>query len=127
MKESFQNWQNESTATNHTVNIPLNQIYDCTNKCSPNNICYKTGEQCFSDIDCNGCENLNIANSISLPPAQPFKGVDIWTNQFRQDYAVYNAKYKVPDDFSGLIHYPERLTLSGEFENIGPIESNEFI
>jgi hypothetical protein len=44
-----------SSATNHTVNLPLTTTTSCSNTCGPNNRCSLTGEQCSADIDCFGC------------------------------------------------------------------------
>ena len=44
-----------SSATNHSVDLPLTTIKSCQNMCGPNNRCSLTGEQCSSDIDCFGC------------------------------------------------------------------------
>ena len=52
-KESFNN-QNDSTS--HTVNLPLTTTYSCKNFCGPTARCSITGQQCFADIDCPGCE-----------------------------------------------------------------------
>ena len=42
--------------TTHTVNLPLNTTYSCKNFCGPMARCAITGEQCFADIDCPGCQ-----------------------------------------------------------------------
>ena len=48
----------ESTTgeTSHTVNLPLTTTYSCTNYCGPTAKCAVTGEQCFTDVDCKGCQ-----------------------------------------------------------------------
>ena len=43
-------------ATSHTVNLPLTTTYSCTNFCGPTARCAITGQQCFTDIDCPGCQ-----------------------------------------------------------------------
>jgi hypothetical protein len=54
---------NESSLTNHTVDLPLTTTVSCKNFCGPTARCAITGEQCFADIDCPGCQpqlpNLN--------------------------------------------------------------------
>lgn len=52
--ECFTNQENSSTS--HTVNLPLNTSYTCQNFCGPNARCAITGQQCFTDIDCPGCQ-----------------------------------------------------------------------
>ena len=54
--ECFQNQMPESSNTSHTVNMPLNTTYSCKNFCGPTSRCSITGQQCFADIDCPGCQ-----------------------------------------------------------------------
>ena len=42
--------------TSHTVDLPLTTSYSCQNFCGPNSRCAITGQQCFTDIDCPGCQ-----------------------------------------------------------------------
>lgn len=46
----------ENSNTSHTVNLPLNTKHSCKNFCGPNARCSITGQQCFTDIDCPGCQ-----------------------------------------------------------------------
>jgi len=46
----------ESSKTSHTVDLPLNTTYSCSNFCGPTSRCAVTGQQCFTDIDCPGCQ-----------------------------------------------------------------------
>jgi hypothetical protein len=43
-------------STSHTVNLPLTTRYSCQNFCGPTARCAITGQQCFADIDCPGCQ-----------------------------------------------------------------------
>lgn len=45
-----------SDKTTHTVDLPLNTTYSCNNFCGPTARCAITGQQCFNDIDCPGCQ-----------------------------------------------------------------------
>ena len=66
IKESFEQMYNSninktssektSEATSHTVDLPLTTTYSCTNFCGPTSRCAITGQQCFTDIDCPGCQ-----------------------------------------------------------------------
>jgi len=47
---------NKNDKTSHTVNLPLTTSYSCQNFCGPNSRCAITGQQCFTDIDCPGCQ-----------------------------------------------------------------------
>lgn len=42
--------------SSHTVNLPLNSTYSCKNFCGPTSRCAITGQQCFTDVDCPGCQ-----------------------------------------------------------------------
>jgi hypothetical protein len=56
--------------TSHTVNLPLNTTYSCKNFCGPTARCAITGQQCFTDIDCPGCQPYSpplTANSRCIP------------------------------------------------------------
>lgn len=61
----------ESIKTSHTVNLPLTTTYTCNNFCGPNSRCALTGQQCFTDIDCPGCQPysppLSKTSTNSIP------------------------------------------------------------
>lgn len=42
--------------SSHTVDMPLTTTSSCSNFCGPTSRCAKTGQQCFTDIDCPGCQ-----------------------------------------------------------------------
>jgi hypothetical protein len=46
----------ESSKTSHTVDLPLTNTISCQNFCGPTARCAITGQQCFTDIDCPGCQ-----------------------------------------------------------------------
>lgn len=46
----------ECFSTSHTVDLPLTTKYSCNNFCGPTARCAITGQQCFTDIDCPGCQ-----------------------------------------------------------------------
>ena len=50
------NSQQTSEQTSHTVDLPLTTTYSCNNFCGPTSRCAITGQQCFTDIDCPGCQ-----------------------------------------------------------------------
>jgi hypothetical protein len=43
-------------AVSHSVDLPLTTSYSCKNFCGPTGRCAITGQQCFADIDCPGCQ-----------------------------------------------------------------------
>lgn len=55
----------ENSDTSHTVDLPLNTTQSCKNFCGPTARCSITGQQCFTDKDCPGCQNMNNSNSNS--------------------------------------------------------------
>lgn len=54
--ECFTTNENISDKTTHTVDLPLTTRYSCKNFCGPASRCSITGQQCFTDIDCTGCQ-----------------------------------------------------------------------
>jgi len=56
-------------STSHTVDLPLTTTYSCQNFCGPTSRCSITGQQCFTDIDCPGCQPYS--------PPLPTGGKDI--------------------------------------------------
>ena len=48
--------EQQNGSTSHTVNLPLTTTYSCNNFCGPTSRCAITGQQCFTDIDCPGCQ-----------------------------------------------------------------------
>ena len=49
-------FQQSNNSTSHTVDLPLTTTTSCSNFCGPTSRCAKTGQQCFTDIDCPGCQ-----------------------------------------------------------------------
>ena len=45
-----------SPKTSHSVDLPLTTTYSCQNFCGPTARWSITGQQCFADIDCPGCQ-----------------------------------------------------------------------
>jgi hypothetical protein len=63
--------EDSSSSTSHTVNLPLTTTYSCKNFCGPTARCSITGQQCFADIDCSGCQPntppLSTTTSAPVP------------------------------------------------------------
>jgi hypothetical protein len=123
----------------------------CKNKCSPQNRCTLTGEQCSYDADCFGCQNpenkpkthpppteenktpsfltsdiTETAGTLGSPDSKPlnhFKGMDTWTKQYDAGQQQYNKRFS-PSAHPFSINYPKRPSLTGEFKHDGPLESN---
>lgn len=54
---------NQTNQTSHTVDMPLTTTSSCSNFCGPTSRCAKTGQQCFTDIDCPGCQPQTKGNN----------------------------------------------------------------
>ena len=67
------NNNNNNNNTSHTVDMPLNTTTSCSNFCGPTSRCSTTGHQCFTDIDCSGCQSKL---SSSLPKSNDVIGND---------------------------------------------------
>ena len=149
--------------TTHSVDMPLTTTYSCNNFCGPPNRCSITGQQCFSDIDCPGCQpyvppltpdqtefisgnddagkmtvgvtptystlTTDIGTKATVitdenKPVTMDHGVNTWRASFNEDMKLFNKRYKPPS--REYPKYPPRLTLSGEFVDNGPLQSNAY-
>ena len=60
--ECFQQMNN---TTSHSVDMPLTTTTSCRNFCAPATArCAITGQQCFTDIDCPGCQPQSKNNIV---------------------------------------------------------------
>jgi len=64
--ETFSSRETISNRTTHTVDLPLNTRYSCKNFCGPTARCAITGQQCFTDIDCPGCQPYSPSSKTKL-------------------------------------------------------------
>jgi hypothetical protein len=80
----------ESSDTSHTVNLPLNTSYSCQNFCGPTAKCAITGEQCFTDIDCRGCQPYS-------PPLLKAKGCIPGANDVTPTYLPLTSSYETKE------------------------------
>ena len=94
--------------SSHTVDMPLTTTSSCSNFCGPTSRCAKTGQQCFTDIDCPGCQppnnqakntNTNIVGdnaagklTFSLTPQYSTLTTDMGTRAT----AFFNKKFSKP-------------------------------
>jgi hypothetical protein len=53
-------------------------------------------------------------------------GLDTWTKKFDDGQVLYDRRY-YPGDKPFMPNYPKRKTLSGEFEDDGPLPSNAYL
>ena len=59
------------SGTSATVDLPLTQSVSCKNFCGPLSRCAITGQQCFYDSDCPGCQGLNKQKNYTFGPEVP--------------------------------------------------------
>ena len=67
----IEGFTDNNSAYSHTVNLPINDPISCKNMCGSQSKCVLTGEQCTSDIDCYGCQNMNnqrLKHDINVKP-----------------------------------------------------------
>jgi len=85
-KEEFDNQYNSKTvyttdindSDTYSLDPPLTTTTSCQNFCSPTSRCAITGQQCFADIDCPGCQkntpSYSTTSFLSEVPGQNFTG-----------------------------------------------------
>lgn len=69
---------------------------------------------------------LLTPSSNFLPPTTYNTGVDVWKGAFDEGTKLYDDVYKTPG-MKYMPKYPTRYSLSGEFEENGPLASNAFL
>lgn len=57
-----------NTSTTQTIDLPLNNPYNCDNFCGPTSRCAISGQQCTADIDCPGC-TASLPNRANASPS----------------------------------------------------------
>jgi hypothetical protein len=101
--ECFELQQNESSNTTHTVNLPLTTSYSCKNFCGPTSRCSITGQQCFADIDCPGCQPYVPPlkkSAVSIPGDDDAGKLTLGvTPQYSQLTSGYGTKERKVGDF----------------------------
>jgi hypothetical protein len=156
----------EDTNTSHTVNLPLTTTYSCQNFCGPVARCSITGQQCFADIDCPGCQPYSpplppnkqdkcipgdddagkltwgvtpqyspltsgygtkesvVTKDLYEKPSMANFGINTWKSLYNEGKILFDKRYKPPHSLTYMPNYPERYSLTGEFVQDGPFESN---
>jgi len=101
---------------NANVNLPLNTSYSCKNSCGPNKRCSKTGEQCFTDSDCPGCQpyspplprlkkNIHGENDAGKLTSQQFPNFSKLTTDIGTQAKIFrasNVKKRAPQPNYGI-------------------------
>jgi len=162
-------YNDDTSAQQARVDMPLNTTTSCSNMCGPQNRCSISGQQCFADIDCPGCEPQSTATSIAdkkttevvgendsgkltsgmsvnysdltsdigsraqlivsdkyEKSVTPHGKINTWDEQFNLSRKLFDDRYK-PVGLSGMPSYRKTYTLSGEFDDEGPLASNSYL
>lgn len=65
---------------------------------------------------------------INLQPPSYFKGVNQWSKPFKAGMELYDKKYNPNIEILPFLpKYPNRKTLSGEFNDNGPLAANAYL
>lgn len=67
-----------------------------------------------------------LYNKLFIDPPKYDIGVNTWTKKFDNGQTLYERRY-YPGDKQFMLNYPKRKTLSGEFEDVGPLASNAYL
>ena len=67
-----------------------------------------------------------LINNPNTKPAEYFKGVNTWKETYDAGKELFDKRYN-PQAQAFMPNYPERKTLSGEFEDNGPLAANDFL
>lgn len=107
IQECFLGEYDENSKTTHNVNMPLTTTVSCSNMCI-NARCSKTGQQCLSDIDCPGCQEIKLAKQhLYSTPVESNNSAGKLTTAISPNYStlttdigtkskVYNSNAKHP-------------------------------
>ena len=69
---------------------------------------------------------VSASGELEKPP-QYDQGTDIWKTRFNNGYKFFNQRYRPPKDLPYEPTYPDRMSLSGEFMDDGPLPSNSYL
>ena len=105
----------EPYSNNANVNLPLNTSYSCKNFCGPTSRCVKTGQQCFTDSDCPGCQpyspplarvkNVRGENSAGKLTSQSYPNFSKLTTDIGTQAKIFrnsNVKKRAPQPNYGM-------------------------
>ena len=67
-----------------------------------------------------------LYNKLLVNPPQYNTGVNTWQKKFNEGQYFYDKRY-YPGNMQYAPNYPKRKTLSGEFEDDGPLASNAYL
>jgi len=66
--------------------------------------------------------------SANFSPTPEYNaGVNTWRTEFDEGTALYNNVYAPPSNLANMPSYPTRYSLSGQFQENGPLASNAYL
>ena len=71
--------------------------------------------------------NAKLYNKLLIPPPKYDIGVNVWRKKYDVGAALYDERYYPAGSLTYMPVYPTRTTLSGEFEDDGPLPSNAYL
>ena len=66
--------------------------------------------------------NAKLYNKLLTPPIQYNEGINTWRYSFDIGNELYQKRYN-----PNLNNYPPRTTLSGQFDDVGPLAANAYL
>jgi hypothetical protein len=92
--------------TSHTVDLPINTNYTCSNFCGPKASCSKSGQQCSTDVDCYsvGCQSLLKTPSAqdSSPGPEPNDDGIIFSTDLSTNAGIIDENATIKRGYQGL-------------------------
>ena len=73
-----------------------------------------------------GTKERIITNNLFSKPYSPNLGINTWYNDFKEGEYIFNKRYKSPNR-QYMSNYSKRYSLTGNFEENGPLASNAYI
>lgn len=70
-----------------------------------------------------GTQEKVITSNMYSKPVAPNFGQNIWFDDFIEEQSLFNKRYK-PPSIEDMPNYEKRYSLTGEFEDDGPLPSN---
>jgi len=106
--------------TTHSVDLPINTNFTCSNVCGPTSRCSKSGQSCSTDVDCynDGCQSLlkpptkkQVENVEDEPEGDNASGILTYnqtpqysslTTDLGTESTVINKNAELPRPYAGI-------------------------
>ena len=111
-----------NVSTSSTVQIGNNNIRGQNDAGKLTNAETPTYSTLTTDIG----SRAQLFNKQTISAPKYFQGVNIWREKYDVAKSLYSSRY-ASADANQYIKYPKRETLSGEFEDDGPLAANAYL